>query len=152
MVSIKNTGAKVPAAGMSETLQILLASSDMGRLALLAAGFWNLAEAELFRVKSVSEVSHILSSNTIELVVIDETLADISGLALAEQVAKNHPFVNSVLVSELPGSEFHERTEGLGVLMQLRTPLEEGQAGEVLDRLAHIRRDSSLAAETGRAE
>jgi DNA-binding NtrC family response regulator len=152
MVSIKNTGAEIPAAGMSEALKILLASSDMGRLAPLAAGFWNLAEAELFRAKSISEVSRLLSDNAIELVVIDETLADISGFALAEQVAKNHPFVNSILVSELPDSDFHELTEGLGVLMRLRSPLEEGQAGGVLDRLAHIRRDRSLAAETGRVE
>jgi DNA-binding response OmpR family regulator len=54
-----------------------------------------------------------------DLLITDETLDDITGRALVEQVIMISPMTSCVAVSALSEKEFHETFEGLGVLMQL---------------------------------
>ena len=124
---------------MAGSMKIMLASSRAERLAPLATGLWNQVEPELFHAESCSEVVDLLAARAIELVVIDEDLADIKGVELARMLAEKHPFVNCMLVSSLPADEFHETTEGLGVLMQLPSPPEMDAASSVLSHLSEIR-------------
>ena len=51
--------------------------------------------------------------------IVDEQLDDMSGFAFVNQAVKVNPLVNTALVSALAADEFHEATEGLGILMQL---------------------------------
>ncbi len=54
-----------------------------------------------------------------DLLITDETLDDMIGRALVEQVIMASPMTNCAVVSSLSQKEFHETFEGLGVLMQL---------------------------------
>ena len=54
-----------------------------------------------------------------ELLITDETLDDMTGRALVEQVIMKSPMTSCVAVSTLSEKAFHETFEGLGVLMQL---------------------------------
>ncbi len=120
-------------------MKIMLAGNAAERLAPLAAGLWNEVEPELFQAESCSDVLDLLAARSIELVVIDEDLADMKGVDMARILAEKHPFVNCMLVSSLPADDFHEVTEGLGVLMQLPSPPDMGVASEVLSHLSEIR-------------
>lgn len=56
---------------------------------------------------------------TIDLVITDDTLSDMSGRDLVEQVIMKSPVTGCAAASALSSERFHEAYEGLGVLMQL---------------------------------
>lgn len=121
------------------SLRILLASGQNERFSLLAAGLWTSAEVLLHQVGSGEEVLHLLGGSEVDLVIVDERLGDCSGLDLVRHMARCHPFVNCMLVSDLEGERFHEMTEGLGVLMQLPSPPRMETARSIVEHLATIR-------------
>jgi DNA-binding LytR/AlgR family response regulator len=133
------TSKKLDASLMAGSMKIMLASNTAERLAPLATGLWNQMEPELFHAESCSEVLDLLTARAVELVVIDEDLADMKGVQLARMLAEKHPFVNCMLVSSLPADEFHEVTEGLGVLMQLASPPDMDAASTILLHLSEIK-------------
>jgi response regulator RpfG family c-di-GMP phosphodiesterase len=73
-------------------------------------------------------------SKRVDLVITDETLTDMSGRDLVEQVTMKSPMTNCVAASTLSPDQFHEAYEGLGVLMQLPlTP--DAESGDKLVRV-----------------
>lgn len=125
-------------AAPARPMQIMLVSRERERLASLASGLWTLAETEIHQASSRTEVMELLQEKGIALVVIDEQLTDMSGLDLAKMVARQHPFVNCILVDGQPPEIFHEQTEGLGVLMQLPSPPEMADAKSIMTHLTAI--------------
>lgn len=95
------------------------------------------APAPVARAASGAEALAMLSARRVDLVVIDETLQEMSGLDLARQVAARNPLAAVALVSPLAPEEFHESTEGLGILAQL--PRHPG-AAEFRDLFEKMRR------------
>ena len=79
-----------------------------------------------------------LKTQAIDLVVIDEQLDDMTGIEFVKQVVKVNPLVNTVVVSGLSAEDFHEATEGLGVLLQLPWQPQAGDAERLLAVLAKI--------------
>lgn len=67
----------------------------------------------------------------IDLVITDETLTDMTGRELVEQVIMTSPMTSCAPVSTLSADEFHETYEGFGVLMQL-PPNPDAESGETL--------------------
>ncbi|MFW6324422.1 MAG: response regulator [Desulfovibrionales bacterium] len=80
----------------------------------------------------------ILRSTPPDMVVADERLPDMSGLDLVRRILLINAMINTAVVSGLPSDEFHEVSEGLGVLVQL--PMQPGSAGaeEILSKLAQF--------------
>ncbi len=66
-----------------------------------------------------------------DLVITDETLTDMTGRDLVEQVTMTSPMTSCAAVSRLSADEFHEAYEGYGVLMQL-PPAPDAESGEKL--------------------
>lgn len=119
-------------------IRIMLASREKDRLAHLAAGLRTLAESEIHQAGSKGAVLALLEEGQVDLVVIDEELADMNGLQLARLIARQYPFVDCVLIDDTEQSAFHEKTEGLGVLMQLPSPPEMADAKSIIAHLAAI--------------
>lgn len=67
----------------------------------------------------------------IDLVITDETLADMTGRELVALVTMKSPMTSCAAVSTLSADEFHEAYEGYGVLMQL-PPAPDAESGEKL--------------------
>jgi DNA-binding response OmpR family regulator len=80
----------------------------------------------------------LLEGKQIDLVIVDEQLDDMSGIAFVEQLVKSNPLVNAAIVSALTTEEFHEATEGLGVLMQLPAQPQEKDVETLLSMLDKI--------------
>ena len=53
------------------------------------------------------------------MVVVGEELTDMRPVELVANLVRIRPTINCAMVSALGHDEFHEATEGLGVLMQL---------------------------------
>ncbi len=80
----------------------------------------------------------MVADKSFDLVVPDEKLGDMTGLKFAEKLIKLNPMINCAVVSSLSPKDFHEASEGLGLLMQLPVRPEQGDAGELLNHLENI--------------
>jgi len=87
-----------------------------------------------------------IADRDFDLVVTDENLVDMTGLELIKTAVKMKPLVNFAAVSSRSSKEFHEASEGLGILMQL--PVNPGyeQAKQLLEHLKKIQHLSTGAA------
>ena len=104
--------------------QIILAGSDLASL----PAFKRAIEENGGRVTclgSSGQVIEAISKEGFDLLIVDEFLGDMSGINLIEKVIARNPMLNCAVVSSLPPDEYHEASEGLGILMQL--PNEPGQ-------------------------
>ena len=61
-----------------------------------------------------------------------------SGLELARGLIKVNALINCALVSDLESEEFHQATEGLGLIAQLPRHPDKKQALMLLEALARI--------------
>lgn len=79
-----------------------------------------------------------LKEKTADLVVAAEALPDMSGLAFAAKLVVQNPMVNCALVSSLGEADFHEASEGLGILDQLSPEPDASQAASLVKKLSAI--------------
>lgn len=119
-------------------LHILLVSARQEILHPLAEGLAADPEVRLDQVSSGAEALQILRTACPQLAVIDIELPDIEPLPLVQKLLTVNAMINTAVVSPLSEEEFHEVSEGLGVLAHL--PLRPGKsdAEELLRRLRQI--------------
>ena len=79
-----------------------------------------------------------ITEGNFDLVVTDEKLGDMTGLEFIEKVISKKPLVNCAAVSSLLPADFHEASEGLGILMQLPVRPDQEQAEKLLGQLKTI--------------
>ncbi|MBC8246600.1 MAG: hypothetical protein H8E81_03365 [Deltaproteobacteria bacterium] len=80
----------------------------------------------------------MISEKSFDLAVADENIAGASGLEFAEKLVSVNPMINCAVVSPLSSKDFHEASEGLGVLMQLPVRPDEKQAQMLIKRLKKV--------------
>jgi DNA-binding response OmpR family regulator len=119
-------------------LTILLVTNDKARFSVLAAGLLQGHGTEVVSAADGKAGLEDLTAKSIDLVIVDEQLDDMTGIDFVKQVVKVKPLVNTAVVSILSAEDFHEATEGLGVLMQLPHRPEAGDAVRLLAILAKI--------------
>lgn len=117
---------------------VLITVKDFSRFAALVARLRREQDIELVPATTGAAGLKVLKTKRIDLVIVDEQLDDMDGIALVKQVVKINPLVNTALVSSLAADEFHEATEGLGVLMQLPSHPLESDAEALLAVLTKI--------------
>ncbi len=98
---------------------------------------------ELDRADSGGGALASLMGKTADLVVAAEHLADMSGLEFAAKLVVQNPVVNCALVSSLSEADFHEASEGLGILAQLPPEPDASQAASLIKKLDVITGQSS---------
>ena len=79
-----------------------------------------------------------LRAQAADLVVIDETLPDMTGLEFIGRLVALNPMINCALVSSLSKADYHEASEGLGVLMQLPPRPSQADAKRLMTHLNQI--------------
>jgi DNA-binding NarL/FixJ family response regulator len=72
------------------------------------------------------------------LVIIDGDLPDTAPLDLVQKLLMVNALVNTAVVSQLSDQEFHEASEGLGILGRLPQDPGRGDAGELLHKLRTV--------------
>ncbi len=81
-----------------------------------------------------------IQDGDIDLVVVGEQLKGLSGLQFIEQVTRINPFLSCALMSSLTAEDFHEASEGMGVLMQLPLDLTKADAEALKERYFKVTR------------
>jgi CheY-like chemotaxis protein len=120
--------------------QIIIAGSELASLPAFIRGI----EENGGRVTCLGasgQVVEAISEGGFDLLIADESLGDMSAIDLIEKVVALNPMLNCAVVSPLPADEFHEASEGLGILMQL--PNEPGQE-EASALMKHLKKIQSF--------
>lgn len=79
-----------------------------------------------------------LSQTTVDLVVADETLGDMTGLEFIRRVIAVNPMINCAVVSSLSPAAYHEASEGLGILMPLPPNPGEAEGQRLMANLKQV--------------
>ncbi len=74
----------------------------------------------------------------VDLIIIDEVLEGQSGLDVAKDMIRVNALAQLALVSDLSPEDFHEASEGLGVLASLPPHPDEKNAEQLLKALAAL--------------
>jgi len=119
-------------------ISILLISKEDGVFASLRSGLKRYDKIELCQTDTSGKALDMISGEVIDLVVADEEIADMTGIEFAKKLVSVNPMINCAVVSPLSPKEFHEASEGLGILAQLPVRPDEKQATILLDRLKGV--------------
>ncbi|MBU0985797.1 MAG: response regulator [Proteobacteria bacterium] len=100
-------------------IKILLVTSERAPFFEFATVLKKKDNVELFWASTGHEALAVVSENPVDLVVVNENIGDMTGIEFMKKLLPINPMINSAGVSPLAPEEFHEASEGLGVLMQL---------------------------------
>jgi len=120
-------------------IKILLVTSEREPFSEFATVLKKKDNVELFWASTGHEALAVVSENPVDLVVVNENIGDMTGIEFMKKLLPINPMINSAAVSPLSPEEFHEASEGLGVLMQL--PVSPGRldAENLLQRLNDLK-------------
>ena len=94
---------------------------------------------ELSWAATGQEALEALSDNPVDLVIVNENIGDMTGIEFMKKLLPINPMINCAAVSSLAPDEFHEASEGLGVLVQLPVDPGELEAEDLLKRLKNLK-------------
>lgn len=119
-------------------LNILLVSIRQGSISELAKGLSSDPEVCVDQVASGAEALNTLRTKCPHLIIIDSGLPDTDALDLVRQVISVNAMVNTAVVSPLSDDDFHDKSEGLGVLCRLPPDPGPGEADGMLKKLRSV--------------
>lgn len=118
-------------------IQALLVSSSRDSFSCLDSIFTE-NEVRAVWTESGGDALSMISNQSFDLIIADETLRDMTGLDLAKKSISINPMLNIAIVSALSSHDFHEASEGLGILMQLPPVPKKSDAKKLLKHLNNI--------------
>ena len=121
-------------------IRILFAGREMTSIPAFTSAL-DQNDIQLTYIDSGQKALEAVASQRFDLLIADEKLGDMTGLELIEGVITQNPMLNCAALSSLAPDEFHEASEGLGVLMRLSI---EPDQNEVDQLLAHLKKIQSF--------
>jgi DNA-binding NarL/FixJ family response regulator len=119
-------------------LHIVLASARPKAMQAFAEALASNPEVNLQQVISGAEALEATRTAAPQLVIIDADLPDNATLDLVQKLLMVNAMVNTAVVSPLSEEEFHEVSEGLGILGRLPNDPGMREAGELLHKLRMV--------------
>jgi len=119
-------------------LRIVLATARPQAMQAFAAALSSNPEVHLQHLGSGAEALDAARTSAPHLVIIDTGLADYEPLELVQKLLMVNAMVNTVVVSPLSEAEFHEASEGLGILGRLPNNPGMSDASELLRKLRTV--------------
>jgi len=99
--------------------KLILVSPDRASLSELVSALAEHKDVDLSWAASGEQGLEIASETSIDLVITDEEVGDMTGLEFAERLLSVNPRINCASVSHLSPENFHDASEGLGLMAQL---------------------------------
>ena len=100
-------------------IKILLVTSEREPFSEFAKMLKQKDGVELSWASTGQEALEAISDNPVDLVIVNENIGNMTGIEFMKKLLPINPMINCAAVSPLPPEEFHEASEGLGVLVQL---------------------------------
>jgi len=119
--------------------KLLLVSPDKASLSGLASALAEYGDVDLSYAASGEQALDIASEVDIELVITDEKLGDMTGLEFAGRLLPVNPSINCAAVSPLSPENFHDVSEGLGLMAQLPVRPGKEDAEKLMQCLRYLK-------------
>jgi DNA-binding NarL/FixJ family response regulator len=119
-------------------LKILLVSSEQKNLDAFAQALALDPKVSLFKTESAGEALKIACNVHPQLAVIDSALSGKDPLKLVSGFIALDAMINTVVVSGMDDEEFHEASEGLGILARLPEQPGAEEAARILSAVRKI--------------
>ncbi len=119
--------------------KVLLVSSDKTSLSDLASALEKRGDVDVSWATSGSYALECVSGAAYDLVITDEILEDMTGLELVGRLLRVNPLIHCTSVSTLPSEEYHDKSEGLGLMDPLPDRPGEEDAERLLQDLRRIK-------------
>jgi len=120
-------------------IKILMVTSERTSFSEFASTLGKNEDVELSWAANGQKALEEISDNPVELVVVNENIGDMTGIELMKKLLPINPMINCACVSPLAPEDFHEASEGLGVLMQLPVNPGKFEAEDLLKRLKNLK-------------
>lgn len=120
-------------------LKLLLVSPNKESLSDLATALAEHKDVELFWAESGATALNAALNTDLDLIITNEKIGDMTGLEFADRLLAINPMINCATVSRLSPEEFHEVSEGLGLMAPLPVKPGKAQAEELLKHLKYLK-------------
>jgi len=120
-------------------IKILLVTSEREPFSEFAKMLKQKDGVELSWASTGQEALEAISDNPVDLVIVNENIGNMTGIEFMKKLLPINPMINCAAVSPLPPEEFHEASEGLGVLVQLPVSPGTPDAENLLKRLYDLK-------------
>ena len=128
----------MPSVRGESMLHIVLATARLQAMQVFAEALSSNPEVNLQRVISGAEALEAARTAAPHLVIIDADLPDTAPLDFVQKLLMVNAMVNTAVVSPLSEEEFHEASEGLGILGRLPNDPGMTDAVEMLHKLRTV--------------
>ena len=112
-------------------IKLLLVSDRKENLAAVAESMAQTREVRAAWADSLTAALEQATGQSLDLVVVDGTVDSVDGLEVVDKMVRVNPLANYAVVSSLGHDDFHEKSEGLGILMPL-PPAPDAEQGKIL--------------------
>ena len=120
-------------------LKLLLVSNNIASLSEFSSTLKENDKNEVLYAEMCETALKIIKDNAIDLVITDEEIGDMSGLDFAKRLISSSPMNNCAAVSSLSEKDFHEASEGLGLMNHLPANPGRSDAEILLNTLRRIK-------------
>lgn len=120
-------------------IKILLVTTEKEFFSEFASILGKDEDVEVSWAASGQDTLEEIPDNPVDLVVVNENIGDMTGIEFMKKLLQINPMINCSAVSTLAPEEFHEASEGLGVLMQLPVNPGKFEAEDLLKRLKYLK-------------
>ncbi|MEJ2657574.1 MAG: response regulator [Desulfobacterales bacterium] len=120
-------------------ITIVLITPERNIFSEFASALEQNKDVELSWFATGQEVLESISNNPVDLIVVNENIGDMTGIEFMKKLLSINPMITCAAVSPLPHEDFHEASEGLGVLAQLPVNPGEFEAEDLLKRLKRLK-------------
>ena len=114
---------------------IILVSPNKDTFSDFEVGLNQNADIEIIHADSGERALKTISDRTVDLVVTDEVLGDMTNIEFAGRLIRVNPMIHCASVSGLSPEAFHEASEGLGIMCQLSVHPGKAEAEILLAKL-----------------
>jgi DNA-binding NarL/FixJ family response regulator len=119
-------------------LRIIVATDRPQALQAFTTALSSNPEIHLECVGTGAEALEAVRVSAPQLVIIDKNFCDSNPLELVSKLLRLNAMVNTAVVSSLSEEEFHEASEGLGILARLPAEPGEDDVADLLRRLKTV--------------
>ena len=119
-------------------IKILLVSPDKSSFADFEPGLNENADVEIMRAETGESALKMVSETVVDLIVTDENLGDMTNMEFAGRLIKLNPMINCASVSSLSHDEFHEESEGFGIMCQLPVNPGKRDAEGMMEKIRNL--------------
>ena len=119
-------------------MKIILVSEDEDKKRRLSKMIDDIGYKAPMVADTAQSAFDVMKDVTFDMVIVDEHLPDMSGVAFIRQLIMKNPMANCALFSSLSSEDFHESTEGLGIIGKIPLNFSVEDIKQLFDQLAQI--------------